>query len=149
MDKVALSFSTNAKLEKLIGRELITNNIIAIFELIKNSYDAFAHNAIVSFEGFDISSKDLGKVRHSERVISNVDSRIIIKDDGEGIDKKDLPHIFKRFYKGKSNSKEDSVGIGLAMAKSIIESQNGDIYVKSEKNKGTEFHIVIHKTYSD
>ena len=66
-----------------------------------------------------------------------------------GIDKKDLPHIFKRFYKGKSNSKEDSVGIGLAMAKSIIESQNGDIYVKSEKNKGTEFHIVIHKTYSD
>ena len=67
----------------------------------------------------------------------------------EGIDKKDLPHIFKRFYKGKSNSKEDSVGIGLAMAKSIIESQNGDIYVKSEKNKGTEFHIVIHKTYSD
>ena len=74
---------------------------------------------------------------------------IIIKDDGEGIDKKDLPHIFKRIYKGKSNSKEDSVGIGLAMAKSIIESQNGDIYVKSEKNKGTEFHIVIHKTYSD
>lgn len=85
MDKVALSFSTNAKLEKLIGRELITNNIIAIFELIKNSYDAFAHNAIVSFEGFDISSKDLGKVRHSERVISNVDSRIIIKDDGVGM----------------------------------------------------------------
>lgn len=74
---------------------------------------------------------------------------IIIKDDGEGIDKKDLPHIFKRFYKGKSNSKEDSVGIGLAMAKSIIESQNGDIYVKSEKNKGAEFHIIIHKTYSD
>ena len=85
MDKVALSFSTNAKLEKLIGRELITNNIIAIFELIKNSYDAFAHNAIVSFEGFDISSKDLGKVRHSEHVISNVDSRIIIKDDGVGM----------------------------------------------------------------
>ena len=85
MDKVALSFSTNAKLEKLIGRELITNNIIAIFELIKNSYDAFAYNAIVSFEGFDISSKDLGKVRHSERVISNVDSRIIIKDDGVGM----------------------------------------------------------------
>jgi len=59
-----------------------------------------------------------------------------------------LPNIFKRFYKGKS-SKEDSVGIGLAMAKSIIESQNGDIYVKSEKNKGSEFHIIFHKTYGD
>lgn len=73
---------------------------------------------------------------------------VVIKDSGEGIDKKDLPHIFKRFYKGKT-SKEDSVGIGLAMAKSIIESQNGDIYVNSEKDKGTEFHIIFHKNYGD
>ena len=73
---------------------------------------------------------------------------VVIKDSGEGIDKKDLPHIFKRFYKGKT-SKEDSVGIGLAMAKSIIESQNGDIYIESEINKGTEFHIIFHKTYGD
>lgn len=73
---------------------------------------------------------------------------VVIKDSGEGIDKKDLPHIFKRFYKGKA-SKEDSVGIGLAMSKSIIESQNGDIYVNSEKNQGTEFHIIFHKTYGD
>ncbi|MDU0296864.1 HAMP domain-containing sensor histidine kinase [Paraclostridium sp. MRS3W1] len=72
-------------------------------------------------------------------------TEIVIKDSGEGIDKKDLPHIFKRFYKGKSSSKEDSVGIGLAMAKSIIEGQNGDIYVKSEKNKGTQFNIIFHK----
>lgn len=73
---------------------------------------------------------------------------VIIKDSGEGIDKKDLPHIFKRFYKAKT-SKEDSVGIGLAMSKSIIESQNGDIYVNSEKNEGAEFHIIFHKTYGD
>ncbi len=72
-------------------------------------------------------------------------TEIVIKDSGEGIDKKDLPHIFKRFYKGKSSSKEDSIGIGLAMAKSIIEGQNGDIYVKSEKNKGTQFNIIFHK----
>lgn len=76
-------------------------------------------------------------------------SEIIIKDSGEGISKEDIPHIFKRFYKGKNSTKEDSVGIGLAMAKRIIESQNGDIFVKSEKNKGTEFHISIHKSYSD
>ena len=63
-------------------------------------------------------------------------SEIIIKDNGEGIDKDDIQNIFKRFYKGK-NSKSDSVGIGLAMAKSIIESQNGDIYVKSKKNRGS------------
>ncbi|WP_242824150.1 sensor histidine kinase [[Clostridium] dakarense] len=76
-------------------------------------------------------------------------AEIIIKDSGEGIDKGDIAHIFKRFYRGKSSSKEESVGIGLAMAKSIIESQNGDIFVKSEKNRGTEFHITFHKTYGD
>ena len=74
-------------------------------------------------------------------------SEIVIKDNGEGIDKDDIPNIFKRFYKGK-NSKSDSVGIGLAMAKSIIESQNGDIYVKSKKNRGSEFHITFHKRYN-
>ncbi|MFR4766803.1 MAG: sensor histidine kinase [Paraclostridium sordellii] len=86
------------------------------------------------------------KINYEENLLY---CEITIKDSGEGIDKKDLPHIFKRFYKGKSSSKEDSVGIGLAMAKSIIESQNGDIYVKSEKGKGAEFHIIFHKTYSD
>ena len=74
-------------------------------------------------------------------------SEIIIKDNGEGIDKDDIQNIFKRFYKGK-NSKSDSVGIGLAMAKSIIESQNGYIYVKSKKNRGSEFHITFHKRYN-
>ena len=76
-------------------------------------------------------------------------SKITIKDSGEGIDKKDLPNIFKRFYRGKSSSKTESVGIGLAMAKSIINSQNGDISVSSEKNKGTTFDITFHKNYSD
>ena len=75
-------------------------------------------------------------------------SEIIVKDNGEGIDKDDLPNVFKRFYRGK-NSKSDSVGIGLAMAKSIIESQNGNVYVKSEKGLGSEFHIIFRKTYSD
>ena len=76
-------------------------------------------------------------------------SKITIKDSGEGIDKKDLPNIFKRFYRGKSSSKTESVGIGLAMAKSIINSQNGDISVSSERNKGTTFNITFHKNYSD
>lgn len=76
-------------------------------------------------------------------------SKITIKDSGEGIDKNDIAHIFKRFYRGKSSSKTESVGIGIAMAKSIINSQNGDISVSSEKNKGTTFNITFHKNYSD
>lgn len=71
-------------------------------------------------------------------------TEIAISDNGRGIDKKDLPYIFKRFYKGK-NASEDSVGIGLAMAKSIINSQNGDIVVSSTINQGTSFHIKFFK----
>ncbi|MBS4218809.1 HAMP domain-containing histidine kinase [Bacillus sp. FJAT-49711] len=71
-------------------------------------------------------------------------TELIIADNGKGIPKEDLPHIFKRFYKGK-NASEESVGIGLAMAYSIIKSQNGDISVVSEKEKGTQFRIKFYK----
>lgn len=67
-------------------------------------------------------------------------TKIEIRDFGMGIDKQDLPHIFERFYRGK-NSSNDSVGIGLALAKSIIDKNNGDIIVDSEVNNGTTFII--------
>ena len=67
-------------------------------------------------------------------------SRILIRDNGVGIDSEDLPHIFDRFYKGK-NTNRDSVGIGLALSKSIIEKDNGSISVKSTPNIGTIFTI--------
>ncbi|MDD4680862.1 MAG: HAMP domain-containing sensor histidine kinase [Clostridia bacterium] len=70
---------------------------------------------------------------------------IKIVDNGVGISKEDLPHIFTRFYKGK-NSSPDSVGIGLAMSKSIIRNQGGDIIVKSELGKGSEFTVRLYKS---
>lgn len=71
-------------------------------------------------------------------------SKIEIKDEGVGIDKEDLPHIFERFYKGK-NSSSDSIGIGLALAKSIIEKNNGYISVNSKLNEGSIFTIKYFK----
>ena len=71
-------------------------------------------------------------------------TEIVIQDTGKGIAKKDLPYIFKRFYKGE-NASEDSVGIGLAMAYSIVKSQDGNIEVKSEVGVGTTFHIKFYK----
>lgn len=76
---------------------------------------------------------------------NNLYTRISIKDEGEGISKEDLKHIFERFYKGK-NSSENSIGIGLALAKSIIEKDNGIITCKSDIGKGTEFIIKYMKT---
>ena len=72
-------------------------------------------------------------------------AEIRIQDTGEGIDKSDLPHIFTRFYRGK-NAGEDSVGIGLAMAKSILTRQGGEITAVSEPGKGTLFRIRMYKT---
>ena len=66
--------------------------------------------------------------------------KIKIQDFGYGIDKKDLKHIFERFYKAK-NSSEDSIGIGLSLSKAIIEKNNGYIKVDSELEKGSAFEI--------
>lgn len=70
---------------------------------------------------------------------NNIYTKLEIKDFGDGISKKDLPHIFERFYKGE-NSREESIGIGLALSKTIIEEDNGSINVQSDKN-GTTFTI--------
>lgn len=69
---------------------------------------------------------------------------IQVADNGEGIDKNDLPFIFNRFYKGK-NAEKESIGIGLAMSKSILENQGGTIETKSGKNTGTQFTIKMYK----
>lgn len=63
-----------------------------------------------------------------------------IKDNGCGIAREDLPHIFDRFYRGKNSDKE-SIGIGLALAKSIIEKSGGKIDVKSSLGEYTRFEI--------
>ncbi len=66
-------------------------------------------------------------------------TKIAIKNVGETISKKDLKHLFERFYKGE-NATENSVGIGLALSKAIIEKDNGKIDVVSEKRQ-TSFII--------
>ncbi|SHN60782.1 Signal transduction histidine kinase [Butyrivibrio hungatei DSM 14810] len=76
---------------------------------------------------------------------TNIYKQIIVSDTGCGIAKQDFPHIFERFYKGK-NAGKDSVGIGLALAKTIISSQRGDILVESTEGVGTTFYIRFFKT---
>lgn len=71
---------------------------------------------------------------------NNFYTKIIVRDEGCGIEAEDLKHIFERFYKGK-NSSSNSVGIGLALAKSIIEKDNGYIICTSNVGKGSTFEI--------
>lgn len=103
--------------------------IEAISNIIKNSLEHTDNNKKIFIEVTD----------------NNLYTKIIIKDEGIGIKKEDLKNIFKRFYKG-TNSNENSFGIGLSLAKQIIEKDNGFIKVNSIINKGTTFEIKFMKT---
>ena len=65
--------------------------------------------------------------------------KISVQDNGSGIDEKDIPFIFDRFYRADSsrNSKKGGTGLGLAITKKIIEDHNGTISAKSFPGKGT------------
>lgn len=71
--------------------------------------------------------------------------RVLIKDDGPGIDSKSLPYIFDEFYRvDKSRSREiGGAGLGLSLVKSMVEATNGTIKVKSDGMNGTCFTVVL------
>ena len=67
-------------------------------------------------------------------------TEVLIWDNGEGFAKEDLPHLFERFYRGK-NAGEGGIGIGLALAKEIVERQNGTIRAANKPEGGAVFEI--------
>lgn len=70
-------------------------------------------------------------------------TQIEVQDTGSGFDPKDIPHLFERFYKG-SNASENSYGIGLALARTVITSQNGSVKAMNG-NSGAKFVIKFYK----
>ena len=71
-------------------------------------------------------------------------TEIIIKDNGTGIAKEDMPHIFERFYKGK-DSDDKSFGVGLALSRMIITSQKGTVKAENHNPHGAKFTIRFYK----
>jgi signal transduction histidine kinase len=81
---------------------------------------------------------------NAQKELHNI--KITIKDQGAGIDKKDLPHIFDRFYrsdKARNKNKTDGYGLGLAIAKKIIVLHDGKISATSRRGNGTVFTILL------
>ena len=85
-------------------------------------------------------TKDYGKI---EVQVSRgpLITKIYIKDNGVGIPKDMQKKIFKRFYKGENSKNPSSIGIGLSLAKSIIEEMKGEIRLISEEGKGSTFIV--------
>ena len=119
----------NIKIEEKIDEDVILRadynwQLEALTNIIKNCIE---------------HSKEDSKIK-IEVENNSIFVKIKITDEGEGIAKEDLSHIFERFYKSKQVS-ENSIGIGLSLAKTIIEKENCYIKVDSELGKGTTFEI--------
>lgn len=74
-----------------------------------------------------------------------VATEIIVRDNGAGIHPEDIHHIFKRFYRSRFSKDKQGVGIGLALAKAIVEKHGGAVTVNSELGRGAEFRLIFPK----
>lgn len=130
----ALADLKNIKINNNSTKEIINCDskwqIEAISNIIKNGIEHSQENSKIDI----ITEKN------------NIYTKIEITNYGDKIDAKDQKHIFERFYKGK-NSKEDSIGIGLSLAKTIIEKNNGKITINSNDEK-TTFTIKYFSTHT-
>ena len=97
----------------------------AIDNLIKNALDHTGKGGCIQMEWKQFAST----------------VQILIRDNGSGIHPEDLHHIFKRFYRSRFSQDTQGIGLGLPLAKAIIEAHNGTITVDSELGMGTTFAI--------
>lgn len=141
----------NAKIEDIINESIQNVSVLCDLKNINIEINGKSNSKIycdLKWQVEAVTNILKNCVEHSKsngKIIINYEenqvySKIEIIDYGAGIEKEELPHIFERFYKGK-NSSEGSVGIGLALSKSIIEKNNGYIVVESEVGKGSKFII--------
>ena len=120
---------------------------------IQNSANDFVFNGDESWTFEAVSNivknclehtNDGGKITIASE-LTNLYNKLTISDNGCGIAEEDLPHIFERFYHGKNSSK-DSVGIGLALAKTVFEKENASVTVESKQGRGSVFEIRFYKS---
>lgn len=116
--KIVLSGSDNVSL--FCDRDWLTE---AIGNIVKNALD----------------HTETGDTVHIEWKALSSSVQITVKDNGCGIHPEDLHHIFKRFYRSRFSKDKQGLGLGLPLAKAIVEAHNGIIEVDSELNRGTTF----------
>lgn len=117
-----LNFSGDDTITLLCDRNWL---IEAISNIVKNAFDHTKEGNTIGIEWKQFAS-----------II-----QIIIKDNGSGIHIEDLHHIFKRFYRSRFSKDTQGIGLGLPLAKLIIEAHSGTIEVDSELGIGTTFTI--------
>ena len=99
----------------------------AFINVIKNCIEHSAHGGII----------------HCDYSVNPLYVEVLIWDEGKGFREEDIPHLFERFYKGKDTS-EKGIGIGLSLARSIFEMQNGNITARNMQSGGACFEIRVY-----
>ncbi len=138
LDKVILNVSILADLKEI---EIIKRGDLQSF--IKGDFnweEEALTNILKNSLEHSLNNKRIEIIVENNKLYTS----ITIKDNGVGISEHDLKHIFERFYKCE-NSTSSSVGIGLSLAKSIIEHDEGSISVISKVGVGTSFIIKYFK----
>lgn len=97
----------------------------AIGNIVKNALDHTKEGGVIHIEWRQVTSM----------------LQIVVKDNGSGIHPEDLYHIFKRFYRSRFSEDRQGIGLGLPLAKSIIEAHNGSVKVDSQLGVGSTFII--------
>ena len=157
LDKLDIS---SFDLIKLIKRIVKQHNIYVIkdgysIEFIHDNIDKLMINADkkkIEQVIYNLLNNALNYTGNDKKVIIKVvedekDYTIMVIDSGKGIDKKEIDHIFDRYYRSKKNHKRYvyGTGLGLSIVKNILLLHNYEYGVKSTKNKGTTFYFKIKK----
>ncbi len=132
-----------SKVEPLAKKKHILINIKMTEIIIKGDKNALTEVFLILFENAVKYSPETSKVtvtslKYSDKI------KISVSDQGVGISKEDIPHIFERFYRAdKSRSSVEGFGLGLSIAKKIIDSHKGSIAVISKLGKGSTFEVSL------
>jgi len=85
-----------------------------------------------------------GRASHTDRPGQiRTQARVTVTDDGPGIAAEDLPHIFELFYRGTASRREEGMGLGLSVVKSVADSHGWTVLVASPPGQGTAFTLVM------
>lgn len=118
------------------GKEIALTGSEDIFLYCDRNWIVEAVGNIVKNALDHTKSGDFIQVTWSQSVTA---VRITVRDNGSGIHPEDLYHIFKRFYRSRYSKDTQGIGLGLPLAKSVVEAHNGTIEVDSQLGRGTDF----------
>jgi two-component system phosphate regulon sensor histidine kinase PhoR len=138
VDEVITQLSPQAERQQLTVEKKLDDNLPAVQadrERIRQTIVNLVHNAIKFTDPG-------GKITVATQVRGN-SATVDISDTGIGISKSDLPHVFERFYKGDRARSGGGTGMGLAIAKHVIEAHGGSIRVQSVEGRGSTFSFSL------